>query len=194
MKLAISHPQLCDADCSTHRGGEAMWHVGIGDDDAGKWLAVEYFRTHVDAATWLATEVERIATQRQVLDAPDHDGVVCMPYAFGRTVTAMPALAVRVRDASPLRGAPQVAAQVAERVMHARTLIEEAASLTEGAVGTHKPATSDWARLARSTARSVEMLQFYLACEVYAEAEPQPVAITPTRRLAAVPDLPGAAS
>jgi|GEM_PF-3575531 len=81
------------------------------------------------AQEWLASMTRAFLGERVLLDAPDGDGVVVSPHHEDRVVFMAPAVAVRVREASPMFSKPQTAAQVAERIHYATRLLDEAAGL-----------------------------------------------------------------
>jgi len=107
-------------------GAEDLWQATFTTDNGNTYQA---FDTKPKAQAWLATMTRAFLGERVILDAPDGDGVVVPPHHEDRVVFTAPALAVRVREASPMFSRPQAAAQVAERIYYATRLLGEAAGL-----------------------------------------------------------------
>ncbi|MCB2412387.1 hypothetical protein LGT39_05930 [Demequina sp. TTPB684] len=184
MELRILEPTLCDADCPVHPT-TAMWHVGVM---AGEQSVHDSFIYRNAAQTWLTDQIDRIQASHHFFQAPDHDGVVVMPNSFARTVEAIPALAVRVREASPMAASPALAAQVTERVRRARELLADAAEMASGVDG-----AAEWATMCGRAVGRIDDVFTFLGCDVYSVGPVEPV--TPgERHLEPVPDLPEATS
>jgi len=164
-----------------------------GDEE--KWVAsfrvpgsrpeVQECGTKVEADTWLARRTRAFLGERVVMDAPDGDGVVVAPHHEDRVVFTAPALAVRVREASPMFSRPQAAAQVAERIYYAMRLLDEAAGLL-----TDLDFAGDMAPMVRAAKGRIVTLVERSACEVLEQWPP--VSDTPSgqhpRYLTVVPD------
>lgn len=160
-------------------GGEAVWQATFATDDAKR---VVERPTRESAFAWLDAMVRAWFDDRSLIPAPDGDGVVVTPPLGADLGRGRPALAVRVRDVSPLTHAPHVAAQVTERVHHARSLLEESLELLIAEGVTVLPALTQ-----RSLDR-VATLREHLATDVYAVGPVEPVT-DPERGLRVVPDV-----
>lgn len=162
-------------------GGEAKWSASFG---AGGVVSVKVCDTKLEGEQWLAAQTRAFLGARVVFDAPDGDGVVVAPHHEDRVVFTAPALAVRVREASPMASRPQIAAQVAERIYYAMRLLDEAEQvLADAHLG------GDFAPMVWKAQRSVATVVEYSACEVF---EQWPIAgVEPEyheRHLSVVPD------
>ncbi len=148
-------------------GGEAVWEATFAADNS---LEVVETSTRAEADEWIVQKTRAWFDERTVMPSPDGDGVVVAPPASTTFSMSVPALAVRVRDASPLVKAPHVAAQVTERVHYAQSLLEEAFELLAGAQ------VSDLQGLATRALIPVRALRGHLATDVYSVGPVEPVA------------------
>lgn len=163
-------------------GGEAQWEATF--KTAGAPLKSQRFAVAVDAEAWLERVTLEFLAERVVLDAPDGDGVVVAPHHAQRVVFTAPAVAVRVREASPMFSRPQEAAQVAERIYYATRLLDEAAEiLTAGDFA------GDFKSTVGITEGRLSSLMWWSACEVLEQYPVHQVGEpAATRRLAVVRD------
>lgn len=163
-------------------GPEAKWQATF---TTGRRRAVKMCDTKVEADKWLERQTSAFLGERVVLDAPDGDGVVVSPHHEDRVVFTAPAVAVRVRESSPMFARPQEAAQVAERIHYALRLLDEAAGML-----TDADVAGDLARMVWAAKGSVVTLMEYSACEVFEQWPVRNVDETAhhARHLSAVPD------
>lgn len=150
------------------------------------------FATRPPADAWVDRQVRKFLGGRTVIPAPDGDGVVVLPHTLGAHARGgRLAVAVRVREASPLVGDLDVAADVVERIVAAERMLRDVAEMTSDA------GLTDFARLAYAAAGMVVTLREWSACEALEETlvhlHDAPGAVEPTRHLALVPPTGGAA-
>lgn len=166
-------------------GGEAKWAATFGTTDGG--VVVNMCDTKAEAVEWLERKTRAFLGERVVLEAPDGDGVVVSPHHEDRVVFTAPAVAVRVRESSPMFSSPQIAAQAVERIHYALRLLDEAAGVL-----TDADFPGDLARMVWAAKGRVVTLMEHSACEVFEQWPVRNVDESPVlhleRHLSVVPD------